>query len=307
MDTRFQQQCAGLHRQAQRVWGRHLLGRRRAATLASGTEVTGYSDYTLGDDPRYIDWNLCARHDELRVRQFQGSEDNAVYLLLDASPSMNPDGSQKLEFARRLTAAIGYLALANLDSVSMAVVSNRVVREFAPLRGLPNWPRLVAQLEQVNIDETASDLPAACGEFVGRGRRPGLVVIISDLLDPVVYQPGGYTVTRRFERAVDLVRARRHEPYLVHVVDPLESDWDSLGSTRFIDPETGQGITAHLRPDDLRHYRDVFAEWIDSIKAFCGRRSVSYAQVHSDQPLERAVHQMFGVATSRMASQLVQT
>ena len=60
-----------------------------------------------------------------------------------------------------------------------------------------------------------------------------------------------------------------------------------------------------MRPDDLARYRDVFAEWIDSIKAFCGRRGVSYAQVHSSQPLERAVHQMFGVATSRMAGQFV--
>jgi uncharacterized protein (DUF58 family) len=204
-----------------------------------------------------------------------------------------------------LTATLGYLALANLDQVGLLTVSSRVVREFPALRGLPNWPRLLTQLEQIQPAAEATDLPAACGEFVARARRPGLVVLVSDLLDPAVKRlTGGFAITRRFERAVELLHSRRNEPYIVHVVDPLESDWDALGATRFVDPETGAAISARLRRGDVANYRDVFAEWIASIKAFCGRRGVGYAQVRTDQSLARAVQQMFGVAASRLATQL---
>jgi uncharacterized protein (DUF58 family) len=303
LDARLQHECEGLHRQAQRVWGRHFLGRRTSPTLAGGTEVTGYSDYTVGDDPRYIDWNLCARHDELRVKQFQGSEDNCVYLLVDVSKSMNPAGTEKFAFARRLTAALGYLALANLDRVSVLAICDRVAGEFPPLRGLPNWPRLLEYVDELQVDGAAGNLPAACDDFSLRGRRSGLAVLISDLLDPAGPQ-AGFALSRRYERAVDVLRGRRFEPYLVHLLDPLEADWQALGATRFVDPETGRSLAARLDADDVALYRQVLVEWIDSIKAFCSRRGVGYAQVHSDEPLQRAVHQMFGVATSRTAGQL---
>ena len=50
---------------------------------AGGTELGGHRDYAPGDDYRQIDWNLCARHDELLTKQFPGEADRPVYLLLD--------------------------------------------------------------------------------------------------------------------------------------------------------------------------------------------------------------------------------
>ncbi|MEQ8790596.1 MAG: DUF58 domain-containing protein [Pirellulaceae bacterium] len=290
-DARFQQQCESLHHQAARVWGRNFLGRRTQWTLAGGTEVTGYSDYSVGDDPRYIDWNLCARHDELRVKQFQGSEDNRVYLVLDVSRSMSPSGSEKFAFARRLTAALGYLALANLDRVGVLAVSDRIVSRFPAVRGRSHLPRLLAMLENLTVDQAATNLRAGCEAVTREGPRGGLAVLISDLIDPAGLEP-----------ALDTLRVRGFEPHLVHVVDPRETEWTATGPVALVDAESGRVVRTTLTPRDVANYRNVCHESVDALKRYCGRWWISYVQVRCDAPIENAVYQMFGVAKSRMAS-----
>ena len=294
-DAQFQWECESLHREARRVWGRRFLGRKLQATLAGGTEVTGYSDYVVGDDPRYIDWNVCARHDELRTKQFQGSDDNRVYLLLDVSPSMHPAGSGKLDFARRLTAALAYLALANLDDVGVASFTDRIVQEFPPARGMPHLPGLLNFAAQLESDGNATDLAAAVEAFNRRGRRPGLVVLLSDFFDRTGFEP-----------AVDLLRRRGHEPYLVQVVDRDDLEGGPPGPVRFTDAESGAALSVTLEAADVARYREVFAGFTAALARYADRYDIGYAQVASDDAIHRCVYQIFGIAASRMVTQYAQ-
>src|SRR6185295_4648415 len=69
-ESDFLRRCSAFHLMAQRAWGRRFLGRGVDRWRASATEASGVSDYTRGDDFRYVDWNRCARHDELVSKQF---------------------------------------------------------------------------------------------------------------------------------------------------------------------------------------------------------------------------------------------
>src|SRR5262245_4485780 len=71
-----------------RVLRRPWLAQRRTMQLCGGIEFADHREYTPGDDFRYLDWNVFARHDELLLKRFQEEEDLHVYLLLDASRSM---------------------------------------------------------------------------------------------------------------------------------------------------------------------------------------------------------------------------
>lgn len=291
-DSRFQQQCASLHRQATRVWGRRFLGRKTQWTLAGGTELTGHSDYVAGDDPRYIDWNLCARHDELRVKQFQGSEDNRVQLLLDVSRSMNPAGSAKFPFARRLTAMLAYLALANLDRVGVSAVTDRIVRRFPPVRGMSHLPRLLAFLADLAPDDVPTNLCRVSEAVARETPGGGLAVLVSDLLDPAGFEP-----------ALDTLRINRFEPYLVHVVNPSETEWSATGPVALRDAETRRVLRTTLEAADVSNYRQVCREFTGAVKRYCGRWWISYVTARCDAPIEQTVFQMFGIARSRMAGQ----
>ena len=73
---------------SRRIFRGSLMAQRRTKQLGGGIEFADHRDYSPGDDFRYLDWNLYARHDELLLKRFQEEEDLHVYFLLDCSRSM---------------------------------------------------------------------------------------------------------------------------------------------------------------------------------------------------------------------------
>src|SRR5262249_61127385 len=84
---------------------------------------------------RSLDWTLSARHDELLLKRFQEEEDLHVYFLLDCSRSMAFGSPPKFDFARQVTAALAYIALADLDRVAVVAFSSDIVADFPLTRG----------------------------------------------------------------------------------------------------------------------------------------------------------------------------
>ena len=97
-----------------------LMGEHLAQRRTSGIEFADYRAYSPGDDLRRVDWNAYARLGTLHVRQSQAEHDTDLYLLVDASPSMEFGQPSKFFAARRLAAALGYIALAHLDRVVLS-------------------------------------------------------------------------------------------------------------------------------------------------------------------------------------------
>src|SRR5437867_10662565 len=79
---------------------------RRGASL----EFADYRRYAPGDEIRYIDWNVYARHGSLFVKEFTAEENVHVTIVLDTSASMAFGRASKFEAARELAAALGYIA-----------------------------------------------------------------------------------------------------------------------------------------------------------------------------------------------------
>ena len=134
-DSDFLKKLEYLSLVSRRVFRGSLLAQRRTMQLGGGIEFADHREYTPGDDFRYLDWNLYARHDELLLKRFQEEEDLHVYFLLDCSRSMGFGEPPKFDFARQVTAALAYIALADLDRVAV----DRLRRRHR--RRLPADPR----------------------------------------------------------------------------------------------------------------------------------------------------------------------
>src|SRR5215831_7804015 len=117
-DAKFLKTLEALNLLARRT----LTGDDRADRLTprkgASLEFNDYRRYAPGDEIRYIDWNVYARHGSLFVKEFTAEENVHVSLLLDASGSMSFGRPSKFEAARELAAALGYIGLANFDTVS---------------------------------------------------------------------------------------------------------------------------------------------------------------------------------------------
>src|SRR6516165_11950865 len=134
-DSDFLKKLEYLSLVSRRVFRGQLLAQRRTMQLGSGIEFADHREYTPGDDFRYLDWNLYARHDELLLKRFQEEEDLHVYFLLDCSRSMAFGDPPKFDFARRVTAALAYIALADLDRIAVIAHAENVVADFPLTRG----------------------------------------------------------------------------------------------------------------------------------------------------------------------------
>ncbi len=279
-----------LHLAARRQWGDRFLGRSVQRTMAGGTEVTGYRDYTTGDDYRYVDWNLCARHDELRSREYRGTADASTYFLIDCSASMGLGSPTKFAYAQRLAEALVYLAIANLDRVQLLAVADGILAETRSARGRDALPLLWQFLREANASAASTDLRAVAEQFVRRPQRRGLVVLLSDLLDP-----------RGFESALDLLRLHRYEPHVVQVFTPEEANPKLPGKVEFYDVETQQTRQWTLGQQDLANYQQVFDEFLTSLASYCGRNWLNFTQTSTAAPVETVLQRMIASSVRRVA------
>src|SRR5438874_2674354 len=112
---------------SRKIFRGRMKGDRLSKRKGQSVEFADYRNYTVGDDLRFLDWNLLARLDKLFIRLFMEEEDLHVYLLIDASLSMDFGTPSKLHFAKQVAAALGFVGLVNLDRVIVEAFSDRAV------------------------------------------------------------------------------------------------------------------------------------------------------------------------------------
>src|SRR5204862_4786818 len=127
--------------------------------------------------------NTYARLEKLFLKLFMEEEDLHVYLLVDASQSMAFGEPAKFDVARRVAAALGYIALTNYDRVGAALLGDRVRDSLSPVRGRGQVFPFFQFLERTEA-AGPTGLGAALRDFALRTRRTGVAILISDFLDP---------------------------------------------------------------------------------------------------------------------------
>jgi uncharacterized protein (DUF58 family) len=250
-----------------------LKGGRRSVKRGQSVEFADYRDYTLGDDLRQLDWNVYARLERLFVKLFIEEEDVTVTLLIDASASMATGNPSKLVFAKRAAAALGYIGLASEDRIVVGALTGRITRRRAALRGSGRVFRLLADLSAVEPADGPTDLLAAARHAAAQLHGRGVVVLLSDLLDPFA------------DRVVRELAATGSELIVLHVLSPDELDPPLEGDLRLVDTETGDrvDITADLATIDA--YKTRLAAWREGFAELAARRRATYVDLASDQNL----------------------
>jgi uncharacterized protein (DUF58 family) len=282
-DRDFLARCQRLAGETRRRFGGRVLGYRGARQLAGGTEVTGFCDYAAGDDPRYVDWNRCARHDELVSKQFQGDEDLQMWLLVDCSPSMALGG--KFDYARQMAGALAYVGLANLSSVGVAAFSSGLILAIPPKRGKRSVRSLLSAIESMTLQGEDTDLNRTARQFVERQPRPALVIVLSDCYDP-----------RGVQRGLDVLRSREHHVHLVQLFDPSEIEMNDLGDVELSHLEPAQDQHVVLDRKKRARYRELMEEFRRTVRRCCRERHFGCTQTTIERPFDRQLLRMMHAA-----------
>ncbi len=258
-------------------------GDRRSLRKGSSLEFADYRHYVEGDDPSRVDWNIYGRTNALFIRVYEEEEVLNVHLLLDVSRSMDFGEPNKLAFARRIAASLGYVALNAANRLYVWPLSGQGAG-FGPAWGRGRAGPLLTYLDgavaaQSETPETTagvapnpSDLEAVLASGYG-SRSAGLTVLISDLLSPT------------WEKALFRL-AQRGEAVVLHTLSPQELRPALGGDVRLIDRESGARVPLTLNNDAIRLYAQRLAEWQRAIESFCARHGVTYVPIDTGDSLE---------------------
>src|ERR687895_1398002 len=204
-----------------------LAGLHRSPRKGFSVEFAEFRPYMPGDDLRYIDWKIAARADRWMVKQFEEETNLRATIVLDVSRSMAWSGAPtrltKLAYAERLCAAIALLLIRQRDAVGLVRYDERVRSAIGPRARSVQWRRIVAALSDEGAGK-ASDAPAGLAQDARLVRRPGMVVLVSDLLMDVA----------DVEQAVRSLRALGHDVTVLHIMDPVERSLTLGGEAIFV-------------------------------------------------------------------------
>ena len=261
---------------SRRVYAGQMKGERRSTRRGGSVEFADFRDYVPGDDLRQVDWNTFARLDRLFLKLFVEEEDLTVHLLIDGSRSMAFGSPPKGDYARRVAAALGFIALFGFDRVTASVLSEERMYTLPAVRGRSQVFQLFRFLEDARF-EGRTNLARSLRAYALQSARPGLAVLLSDCFDP------GYA------EGLKALAARRFDVAVLHLLDPTEVAPDLTGDLKLVDAETGEireiSVSQHL----LGQYRKALEEFCAGLKQVCSRYGMEYIRATTDVPFEELV------------------
>ncbi|MEZ6149852.1 MAG: DUF58 domain-containing protein [Pirellulaceae bacterium] len=266
---------------SKRVFRGSLLAQRRTMQMGSGIEFSDHREYAYGDDLRYLDWNIYARHGDLLLKRFQEDQDLHVYLLLDCSRSMAFGTPAKFDLARHLVAALAYIALADLDRIAVVAYADGIIAEFPMTRGKARILPLMRFLESLPTSGEDTNLGRTVQGLLHRGSRGGLAVIVSDLFDEHGFQIG-----------LDQLRYRRFDAHVLQLHDPLEADPNLLGDVELEDIESNSVRRVTVTEKNLRDYKQRFQQHQQAVRDYCTNYGLGCTQSQSIVPFDELVMSM---------------
>ncbi len=280
-DDEFQKKLESLAIVSRRVFAGRQRAERRTKKKGSGIEFADHRDYVPGDDFRYVDWNVYQRFGRLLVRLYEEEEDLSVYFIVDCSTSMGFGEGKKFDQARRLCAALAYVALANLDRVTIVSANDSIVARMPTTRGKGRIFKVFEFLRRIEPDGV-TDLSDSLKTFVAQHKRRGLAVLISDLYDPA-----------GFEHGINVLRYNKFEPYVLHLVDPEEAKPKLQGDVRIYDCETGDEREVTVTAKLLERMERAWNDYLVEVERFCTSRQVPYFVADVKTPFDELVLSVF--------------
>lgn len=243
---------------AKRAFAGRMKGEKRSPKRGVSVEFADFRDYAAGDDPRYIDWNAYARLERLFLKLFVEEEDLQILLFVDSSKSMSFGDPNKLEYAKKVAAALGYIGLAASDRVSLASFSDRVRRLERPLVGKQSAVVLFRHLSDLTA-EGPTRFEAAFSREAAGAARTGVAFVLSDFL------------SGDWQAGVQALTYRGFQVVCVHILSPQEIAPQLVGDLKLVDSETGEAREVSLSAALMGRYRKALEAFRSQVRETCFR------------------------------------
>ena len=277
LDPEFMNRLERLDIVSRKIFAGRMKGERRSKRKGQSVEFADYRNYVVGDDLRFLDWNIYGRLEKLFIKLFFEEEDLHVSILLDCSKSMEFGNPAKALYAKRVAAALAYIGLVNYNRVTLCGYSDRFGPEQAGVRGRHLISKVLSCL--VNLEPAGvGNMTAACRHFAIRHPQRGIVVVLSDFMDK-----GGY------EEGLRYLLGRHYDLYAIQLLSPQEIQPDLAGDLRLRDVEDDDIAEVTISRALLNRYKQNLNAYCGQLQEYCTRRGITYLFTSTEVPFDQLV------------------
>jgi uncharacterized protein (DUF58 family) len=275
-----------------------LTGMHKSPLFGQSVEFVQHREYVPGDDLRHVDWMVWSKTDRYYVKQYEAETNLRAYLVVDASESMlygedrhkKAGTLNKYEYAATAAACLAYLTVRQQDSAGL-ITFDSDVRQVLPPRASQLHLDAVAKALHVSRPREKTDPFKILRRVAESMPARGLVAVFSDLLcdrEPLF-------------KGLEMLRHRRHDVIVFHVMDDDELTFPFGGMTRFEGLEEQPQLLCD--PRALRDgYLEALEEYLTEVRRGCTRIGVEYHLVRTsdylDAVLSRFLFQRMSSRTS---------
>ena len=217
------------------------------------------------------------------MRLFTDERQMQIQIFLDVSASMGKDNPQKANYVLATAAALGFLAVQNMDKVNFNIMSGeKSDNPYGTIIGKNAFFRAMSELEQVEFKDDA-DIEACVKSCPNTSSRNGLTVIISDFM-----------TESNWKKAVDYLCYKKRQVLLVQIMTPEELDPSYDGRVNLIDSESvdiadGRNMKLRITRSLQKAYEEALHDFKSDIKTFCSKRGADFISVSTEMPIERVL------------------
>ena len=252
----------------------NFAGEKPSKQEGAGMDFKDYRHYEIGDDYRYIDWNLYSRLEQLYLKEFIEERGLNIQFLIDSSNSMAFGQPRKFDLARKIAAGLGYVGLAQLDRIETIFFNSLPFHSTDQIKGKVQAPQYFRMLEEMRPDGE-TDIYNAMKIFVRKHKKTGLAVVITDLLDDENCLSG-----------LKVLRIHNWQVLLIHVLADREQNPQINDNLTLIDSETGEKKDIFVDEEIVDNYKNNLNRYFAQIESFARKYGINYFRVTNSEDLE---------------------
>lgn len=262
----------------------HLFtGEYHSAFKGKGMSFREVREYSAGDAPRFIDWNVSARFSHPFTKLFEEERELTTMIMVDTSTSnlFGSTGSRKKDILTEIAAVLCFSAISNNDKVGIIFFSNKVEKFIAPRKGRQHALYIVRELLTVEPTTAGTSLGSAIRFFNNTAHQRSIAFILSDFIDPA------------FSNDLKVI-GRKHDVIGIKVYDPMDQRLPDAGLIEMEDPETGRQMLIDTSDPVVRQlYQESFFDHTEQCQQSFVRSGADLLHVRTDEDYVKVLQKFF--------------
>ncbi|MEN8127750.1 MAG: DUF58 domain-containing protein, partial [Planctomycetota bacterium] len=259
LDPDFMSKLDSLDVLSKKILRGKLQGQRRSKRRGQSIEFADHRPYVVGDDLRFVDWNIYARLEQLFLKLFMEEQDLTVHIALDISGSVDYGQPVKADFIKKMAAALGYVSLVNNNRLTLSTFNLGIVNQLKYMRGRNYLPDMTELLLDVECDGM-TDFENVCKQLAASQTGSGIMIILSDFM----FKEG-------YDAALRRIVGRGYDFYAIQVLSPQEFEPDLAGDLKLVDIEDADIAEVTISNALIKYYKKNLSGYCNELKSFCTR------------------------------------